>query len=126
MLITTSSSDIDASLPSRFLVLEMVEGDTLADRLSTNSPTIATFWSSEQLLSGTYEPQPEKRVEIPKPDGGMRKLGIPRGVNELRAVPLPEGEGDFPSCQFVDLPRPPLHALRQMSRTATGKVPHAF
>jgi len=46
----------------------------------------------EQLLSGTYEPQLEKRVEIPKPDGGMRKLGIPRGVNELRAVPLPLGE----------------------------------
>jgi RNA-directed DNA polymerase len=31
----------------------------------------------EQLLSGSYEPQPVKRVEIPKPDGGMRKLGIP-------------------------------------------------
>lgn len=31
----------------------------------------------EQMLSGTYKPQPVKRVEIPKPDGGVRKLGIP-------------------------------------------------
>ena len=31
----------------------------------------------EQLLSGTYKPRPVKRVEISKPDGGVRKLGIP-------------------------------------------------
>jgi RNA-directed DNA polymerase len=32
----------------------------------------------EQLLKGTYQPQPVKRVEIDKPDGsGVRKLGVP-------------------------------------------------
>src|ERR1700674_4243647 len=31
----------------------------------------------EQLLNGTYEPKPVRRVEIDKPDGGVRKLGIP-------------------------------------------------
>ncbi len=37
----------------------------------------------DQLLSGTYKPQPVKRVEIPKPDGGMRKLGIPAVVDRF-------------------------------------------
>lgn len=31
----------------------------------------------EQLVRGTYKPQPVKRVEIAKPGGGVRKLGIP-------------------------------------------------
>jgi RNA-directed DNA polymerase len=44
----------------------------LDDYLKQQWPTVL-----EQLLSGTYKPKPVKRVEIPKPDGGVRKLGIP-------------------------------------------------
>jgi RNA-directed DNA polymerase len=38
----------------------------------------------EQLLNGIYEPQPVRRVEIEKPDGGgMRKLGIPTTLDRF-------------------------------------------
>src|ERR1700732_933645 len=45
----------------------------ITDYLKQHWPAIR-----EQLLNGTYEPKPVRRVEIPKPDGGgVRKLGIP-------------------------------------------------
>lgn len=36
-----------------------------------------------QILSREYQPLPVKRVEIPKPNGGIRKLGIPTVVDRI-------------------------------------------
>ena len=41
------------------------------------------LWIKGQLWQGRYKPQPVKRVEIPKPDGGVRKLGIPTVLDRL-------------------------------------------
>ena len=37
----------------------------------------------ERLLNGTYQPKPVQRVEIPKPGGGVRKLGVPTVLDRL-------------------------------------------
>src|SRR6516225_10099795 len=58
-----------------------VDGMTIGDArdyLREHWPSIRS-----QLVEGTYQPQPVKRVEIPKPDGGVRKLGVPCVVDRL-------------------------------------------
>ncbi len=63
--------------------------------LKTHWPEIRTA-----LRAGTYQPQPVKRVEIPKPGGGVRKLGIPTVLDRfiqqaLLQVLQPAWDGTF-------------------------------
>ena len=51
---------------------------SLRKHLVENWPSIKT-----SILEGTYEPMPVRRVEIPKPDGGVRLLGIPTVTDRL-------------------------------------------
>lgn len=46
---------------------------------------IASCWSTvrQQLLDGTYQPSPARRVSIDKPDGGTRELGIPNLLDRV-------------------------------------------
>src|ERR1700732_2813256 len=63
-----------------------VDGMTIEDAkayLREHWPNIRS-----QLVSGTYQPQPVRRVEIPKPDGGIRKLGVPCVVDRLNQQAL--------------------------------------
>jgi len=58
-----------------------VDGMTIAEATGY----LREHWPSirSQLLEGTYRPQPVRRVGIPKPDGGVRKLGVPCVIDRL-------------------------------------------
>ena len=58
-----------------------VDGRTIDETASL----LRQYWNEirERLLDGSYQPQPVLRVEVPKPGGGVRKLGVPTVLDRL-------------------------------------------
>jgi RNA-directed DNA polymerase len=83
--------------------------DDLPAFLKVHWPLIKT-----QLLEGSYQPKPVKRVLIPKPDGGTRKLGIPTVLDRfiqqaLLQVLQPEWDIRFSHFSFGFRPHRSAH-----------------
>ena len=78
--------------------IDGMQTDELRDYLNANWQTLR-----KSILEGSYKPQPVRKVEIPKPQGGTRMLGIPTVIDRLLQQAIAQWLGLWYEPEFSHL-----------------------
>ena len=101
-----------------------MDGQSIAEFEENLEDNIYKIWN--RMASGSYNPQAVRRVNIPKPDGGTRPLGIPTVSDRVaqmvvKTVLEPEVERVFHSDSYGYRPNKSAHDALQQARVRCWK-----